>query len=55
MYGTGIGTGVGGGAAVFAGLAIGSWVLLAVAAACLAVMAYTLVRNSRRKAAHQRP
>lgn len=54
MYGTGIGTGAGG-VAMFAGLSIGNWVLMVVGAACAIVMIATLVRNARRKAAHQRP
>ena len=54
MYGAGIGTGVSGGA-MMVGLATGSTTLLIVAGIALGVMVWTLVRNARRRAAHQRP
>jgi membrane protein implicated in regulation of membrane protease activity len=54
MYGTGIGTGASG-VALFAGLTLGSWVLVAVAVLALTVMVFTLARNTRRRKAHQRP
>ncbi len=57
MYGTGIGTGAAGasGAAMFAGMAVGSYLLMAVAAICFAVMLLTLARNHFRSEADQRP
>ena len=55
MYGTGIGTGTAGGVGLIAGMTVGSWALVVVAIACFAFMLLTLVRNHRRRAAHQRP
>lgn len=54
MYGTGVGTGVSG-VAMFAGITIGSWVLIVVAALALGVMVVALARQARRRAIHQRP
>lgn len=54
MYGTGIGTGASG-TAMATGMASGSYMLAAVAAVCFGVMMFTLTRNHRRRAAHQRP
>lgn len=53
MYGVGIGTGATGVAA--AGAAMGSNVLMAVAAVMMAVTAITLRRHMKRRGAHQRP
>ena len=55
MYGTGIGTGVGGVGLLAGGIATGSGVLVAVAACALSAMCVTLVRNARRLRADQRP
>lgn len=55
MYGTGIGTGASGSAALATGMASGSYMLAAVAAVCFGLMAWTLMRNHRRREAHQRP
>jgi len=54
MYGAGIGTGATG-AAALAGIALSSWILIAFAAIMLGIMAYTLIRQRGRRAAHQRP
>lgn len=57
MYGTGIGTGTGtaGTAALATGMVTGSWVLLVVMSLCFGFMALTLIRNAKRRGAHQRP
>lgn len=54
MYGVGVGTGATG-TAMLAGMTYGSWGLMLAAGVGMAVTAVTIVRNTRRRKANQRP